>query len=354
MTVEDTPTSKDKMRCPTLAELPPPPPGRTGWPWTEATPPLPATQPDGRPWPRISIVTPSLNQGRYIEETIRSVLLQGYPDLEYIIIDGGSSDTTIDVIKKYGRWIDHWVSEPDCGQPHAINKGIRLATGAAFNWINSDDFLEDGALRHIAMAFDQWEGIVAAAVRNVCSQRGLREVVQNRDLAVTSILSVAPTCVFHQPGVWLPLGVLRTVGGLDERFHYAFDLLLVLKLLSRHCLVRYIETTVANFRLHEDSKTCSAAQTFDAERYQILRLLAKDSAFAPVRHHITRRIARIDWWNRLESIRSSPKMGSHRAFEIVRAAVRHLPASASRFTLGAIRAELRVKGGNAFSRVGRR
>jgi cellulose synthase/poly-beta-1,6-N-acetylglucosamine synthase-like glycosyltransferase len=88
------------MHCPTLADLPPPPPAKSGWPWTLESAQLPETMPDGRSWPRISIITPSYNQGQFIEETIRSVLLQGYPDLEYIIMDGGSSDQSLDVIER--------------------------------------------------------------------------------------------------------------------------------------------------------------------------------------------------------------------------------------------------------------
>ena len=92
--------------------------------------------PDGSDWPRISIVTPSYNQGQYIEETIRSILLQGYPNLEYIIIDAGSTDQTVEIIKKYEMFLSYWVSESDNGQAHAINKGLSLCTGEIFNWIN--------------------------------------------------------------------------------------------------------------------------------------------------------------------------------------------------------------------------
>ena len=133
------------MRCPTLAELPPPPPGKTGWPWTvEAH--LPAARSDASPWPRISIVTPSYNQDQFIEETLRSVLLQGYPNLEYIVIDGGSTDGTVGIIRRYAPWLTHWVSEPDRGQAHAISKGLGKCSGGIFQWINSDDVLLKGAL----------------------------------------------------------------------------------------------------------------------------------------------------------------------------------------------------------------
>src|SRR5882762_4423248 len=132
------------MDCPSLKQLPEPPKGKTGWPWTEQSPRVPATMPEGRLWPGISIVTPSFNQGQFIEETIRSVLLQGYPNLEYFVIDAGSADLTLEIIKKYEPWITYWVSEPDNGQVDAIKKGLRLSSGEWFNWINSDDILLQG------------------------------------------------------------------------------------------------------------------------------------------------------------------------------------------------------------------
>lgn len=97
--------------------------------------------PGGSPWPRISVVTPSYNQGQFIEETIRSILLQGYPDLEYIIIDGGSSDNSVEIIRKHERWLKYWVSEPDDGQAAALNKGFRYSSGDIHYYLNSDDIL---------------------------------------------------------------------------------------------------------------------------------------------------------------------------------------------------------------------
>src|SRR5213592_2149932 len=134
------------ISVPCLVDLPAPPWGKSGWPWTVESPQLTDTRPDGYPWPRISIVTPSYNQGQFIEETIRSVLLQGYPNLEYIVIDGGSTDESIAILRKYEKWIAHWVSERDKGQSEAINKGFAQATGEIFAWLNSDDVYERGAI----------------------------------------------------------------------------------------------------------------------------------------------------------------------------------------------------------------
>ena len=128
------------MQCPTLSELPPPHPARPAGHGQRKQAAAEAELGEAS-WPRISIVTPSFNQGRFIEETIRSVLLQGYPNLEYFVIDGGSTDNSVEVIKKYSPWLTYWVSEPDRGQSDAINRGLKMASGDFATWINSDESL---------------------------------------------------------------------------------------------------------------------------------------------------------------------------------------------------------------------
>jgi len=129
------------MHCPTLKDLPEPPPSKRGWPWTEESTPLQHSMTDRQEWPPITIVTPSYNQGRFIEETIRSVLLQGYSNIEYLVLDGGSTDESIRIIEKYSSRLTYWASDPDGGQSAAINRGLRMGTGLFATWLNSDDLL---------------------------------------------------------------------------------------------------------------------------------------------------------------------------------------------------------------------
>lgn len=124
-----------------LSELPPPPNGRSGWPWNVET-----AATDNPDLPLISVVTPSFQQGRFLEETIRSVLLQNYPKLEYIVADGGSDDETMVVLEKYRPWLSFVRSAPDRGQGHAINIGFSLSSGELRGWLNSDDIYLPGAL----------------------------------------------------------------------------------------------------------------------------------------------------------------------------------------------------------------
>ena len=142
------------MRCPTLSELPSPPEAMTIWPWTRGSRPLPEKMPDGQPWPLISIVTPSFNQGQFLEQAIRSVLLQGYPRLELIVVDGGSTDGSVETIAQYETWLKHWVSERDAGPASALNKGFAFASGDILGFLNADDFYLPGCFARVAEEFD--------------------------------------------------------------------------------------------------------------------------------------------------------------------------------------------------------
>ena len=258
-------------------ELPPPPAGRIGWPWTESAEPLPATMADGSPWPRISLVTPSFNQGAFIEETIRSVLAQGYPNLEYVIIDGGSTDETVEIIRKYERYVSYWVSEPDRGQSHAINKGIARCTGEIFNWLNSDDLLCPGALRAVAEVWRRSPNRVLAGVEIDFDEDGGERVMASQNLSLRNFVYWRSACheqmQWGQPVTFLAMEAVRQAGGVREDLRYSMDHLLMIEVLQ-HCDVTYIPETLARFRIHGTSKTHTAGHArFRLERMDAIRAM---------------------------------------------------------------------------------
>jgi glycosyltransferase involved in cell wall biosynthesis len=269
------------MHYPILNELRPPPEGKVGWPWTEASRPLPASAPEGSAWPPISIITPSFNQGQFIEETIRSVLLQGYPNLEYFVIDGGSTDQTLDVIRKYEPWLGHWVSEPDFGQSHAINKGLAHATGDLVAYINSDDLYLPGAFTAVAEHF-----ITRPTCSWICG-----DVIffggGQPTMSPKTVLPSAPAAWLArqhfapQPGMFWRRELLRD--GFDERFRYCFDFELFLRLLFSGHKCEHLPLALASFRLHETSKTIAEAEQFEDEVLRMSREYFEHVAWAAKR-----------------------------------------------------------------------
>jgi len=225
------------------------------WPWSVIPSPLSPLMSDGRRWPRISIVTPSYNQGQYIEETIRSVLLQGYPNLQYIVMDGGSSDQTVDVIRKYEEWIDHWVSEKDRGQTHAINKGFAMADGDIVAWINSDDYYFPDTLYQMAIAHAKSPGAILLGDVEEFSDENELGVQRMHHVDIEHMLRpMDGSWMWHQPGTFVPRTVLESCGPLDETLHYAFDKDWMFRLLQ-DAPVHYMDSPLARFRIHAEAKT---------------------------------------------------------------------------------------------------
>lgn len=249
------------MRCPNLSELPPPPPGKTGWPWTEESSQLPEKMPNGSEWPRISIVTPSYNYGRFIEETIRSVLLQGYPNLEYIIIDGASTDNTVEIIRKYEQYLTYWISKTDAGQTDALNKGYQYCTGEIFAWLNADDaYANSNCLKNVSAIYQQGYELIIGRCLNVDSlgkEINILEKYNGYSVAQTfdDYIKFWSFIPFPQPGVFISTTLANQCFDLDNTLYYAMDYQLFLRVLRLKPKVMFFEENWVKFRYHGDNKT---------------------------------------------------------------------------------------------------
>jgi len=206
-----------------LNDLPPPPAAKVGWPWTVETTQIPKDYADSSVWPKISIVTPSYNQGRFIEETIRSVLLQRYPNLEFRVVDGGSTDETVAIIRKYERWISAWSSGPDRGQIDALNRSLPEATGEIMTWLNSDDLLLPGALFTVASLhrLNPNADIISGARLQRSAETGI-EVAWVPWLDKWPLISVG-FAIFPQESTFFSRRVWNAIGRFDETLNYGFD-----------------------------------------------------------------------------------------------------------------------------------
>ena len=232
--------------------------------------------------PLVSIVTPSLNQGKFIEATIRSVLSQNYPNIEYIVMDGGSEDETLTILRSFGDRI-RWVSEPDSGQAQAVNKGWRLARGEILGWLNADDLLARGAVRRAVSVLQAAPEL--AGVYGDCAY--INEDGQpvgkfpSRPYDYNQLVQFCEDFI-PQPGTFLRRAQVEQLGMLDEDLHYVMDYDLWLRL-GMYARLEYLPEEAAQARLHIGAKTVSSASNFGHELVSVfLRLVQHPDCPSPL------------------------------------------------------------------------
>jgi len=219
--------------------------------------------------PLISIITPSLNQRAYIKHNIKSVLDQNYPNFEHIIIDGSSTDGTIDILKKYKHLI--WISEKDGGQSEAINKGFKKARGEIIGWLNSDDCYEPGAFFTVVAELNKVYGkYIVSGDCSVIDDRGNKvgyckgRFSDHKDL----IKYWDRDYTIPQPSVFFYRDILQECGYLDEKLHYGMDYEFWLRI-SKHRQIYYIEKPLAKIRVHDHAKSSPGYEVFECEWFRV-------------------------------------------------------------------------------------
>ncbi|HEV8722670.1 MAG TPA: glycosyltransferase family 2 protein [Candidatus Binatia bacterium] len=232
--------------------LPAPPTNRTGWPWiAEDSQSIGAGSAESK-WPKISIITPSFNQVTFLEKTIRSVLLQGYPNLEFMILDGGSTDGSVDIIQKYAKRITHWRSRKDEGQSAAINEGMQRATGKILAWLNSDDCYLPGTLFRVARTVSSDRAMVVGAAlianefatetEHVFKQPSFQEMLFEGHLV-------------PQPSTFWTAELWKIAGPLKKNFHYVMDYDLWIRMFAAAEEVRFCPEPLSLIQNHGEQKT---------------------------------------------------------------------------------------------------
>lgn len=240
-----------------MIAVPPPLRAGQGWPFEAAA----VEMPDGN-WPRISVITACLNSEAYLEQAIRSVLLQGYPNVEHIIIDGGSTDGTLDIIRHYEGNLAEWISEKDGGQSEALNKGFARSTGAILAWLNSDDYYLPDTFAFVARMFRQDAALdwLAGSVRQVDQRGGYLRTASAESLhAYSGKKLFANGADFRHPvdspAVFWSRRFWDALKPLDERYHYCMDHEMWLRAFAMGFVPRWVGDELTAFRVHDGSKT---------------------------------------------------------------------------------------------------
>jgi glycosyltransferase involved in cell wall biosynthesis len=228
----------------------------------------------------VSVVSPSFNQAQYLETAIRSVIDQEYPRIEYLLIDGGSTDGSVDIIKRYQDRIAYWTSEPDAGQADAINKGLKRATGEIVAWINSDDVYLPGAIAQAAAVFNKHPDIGMVYADGIMVDHELKILDRHTypQVDVTDLLSFE---VILQPTVFMRREVLAEVGYLDPSYDLILDHELWVRIASRYPVL-HVPAFWALERTHPQAKTIAQAGAFVDEAERLIEWAAKDEALGEI------------------------------------------------------------------------
>lgn len=237
-------------------------------------------------------MTPSFNQGHFLEETICSVLDQGYPNLEYIIIDGGSTDNSVEVIRKYQKHLSYWISEADQGQSDAINKGLAYCTGEVFNWLNSDDLLMPDSLRIISEYFESDEKLQVLSGKELHFGDGAEKLKYGTKIYPSLEQNIFHS-VFYQPSTFWRTSIVKELE-IHQSLHYLMDtylwVLYLLKFGPDHVLK--IDDTLAKFRFHNNSKSVDQAGLFAKDRWSIrVALIERLTDLSPAYSSLGRKVS---------------------------------------------------------------
>ncbi len=263
-----------------IHQLPIPPKNKTGWPWAQESSVWTRTVSSDFLWPKITVVTPSYNQGTFLEETMRSIILQEYPNLEWFVIDGGSTDKSLSLIEKYSPFIDFWVSESDKGQSHALNKGFSRASGDLFCWLNSDDVWLPNTLKEMAYWFRQGYEFVSADTHFIDAQGSFLRKSTNwqRENTLFDLLCLWKEDVSPpQPAMFFSRHLFLEVGPIEESLNFTMDFDLWIKM-ARHCQLLYVNQVWSLSRVHPEAKGVKASKKFVQEgQFLVKKALEKES-----------------------------------------------------------------------------
>lgn len=225
---------------------------------------------------KVTIITPSYNQGQYLEATIQSILGQNYPHLEYMIFDGGSQDNSLEIIEKYKTHLAYWESEKDRGQSHAINKGLHRATGEIITWINSDDQLMPKVLDKVVSYFETNPSIAFLHGKTLLFGQG-KDVIkgaESKDLYYKYLAGLP----FPQPSAFFKKRMIDELGLLEESYHYGMDYDFFLRMILNYEALQ-VEDVLSKYLLHENSKSVSQQVFFAQDYAKIFSKLLRSFSF---------------------------------------------------------------------------